>query len=107
VFVDTFQLWGTENLLADIARAAGRIFGVHVADSPERLRAREDRLVPGEGVIPLRELLGAIHTTGYAGRYDVELMSQELWASDYDDVLRRCAQGLTDLLLSLEEAPAP
>lgn len=102
VFVDLFQLSETPNLLDDIRASAGRLFGVHVADAPRELRWREDRFVPGEGVLPLRDMLAAIVDAGYDGWFDVEIMSRELWASDYDALLHRCAQGLTDLLLDVE-----
>ena len=73
VFVDTWQLWETPNLLSEIPHAAGRIYGLHVADSPATLRSNEDRFVPGEGVIPLVEIVGAVLDTGYDGWIDVEL----------------------------------
>jgi sugar phosphate isomerase/epimerase len=102
VFVDTWQLWETPDLLSEIPRAAGRIYGLHVADSPAALRSNEDRFVPGEGVIPLAEIVGAVLDTGYDGWIDVELMSRELWALDYHEVLPRCARGITGVLEAVE-----
>lgn len=102
VFVDTWQLWETPELLSEIPRAAGRIYGLHVADSPATLRSNEDRFVPGEGVIPLVEIVGAVLDTGYDGWIDVELMSRELWALDYHEVLTRCAAGITGVLEAVE-----
>jgi sugar phosphate isomerase/epimerase len=102
VFIDTWQLWETPDLLREIPRAAGRIYGLHVADSPAALRSNEDRSVPGEGVIPLVEIVGAVFDAGYDGWIDVELMSRELWALDYHDVLARCATGITGVLEAVE-----
>ena len=102
VFVDTWQLWETPDLFSEIPRAAGRIYGLHVADSPATLRSNEDRFVPGEGVIPLVEIVGAVLDTGYDGWIDVELMSRELWALDYHDVLARCSTGITGILEAVE-----
>ena len=102
VFFDTWQLGGTPDLLTDIARAAGRIYGLHVADSPPTLRSNEDRFVPGEGVLPLVEIVGAVLDAGYDGWIDVELMSRELWALDYRDVLARCRAGITGVLEAVE-----
>jgi len=106
VFVDTWQLWETPDLLAEIARSAGRIYGLHVADSPPALRSNEDRFVPGEGVIPLAEIVGAVLDTGYDGFIDVELMSRELWELDYHEVLARCAAGITNVLEAVEARDA-
>lgn len=105
IFFDTFQLHETPDLFAEIEASKGRIFGVHVADSPAYLRSREDRSIPGEGVLALGKMLRAVIDAGYDGWFDIELMSRELWSSNYEDVLERCARGLTDLLLSLEEGP--
>ena len=102
VFVDTWQLWENPDLLSEIARSAGRIYGLHVADSPETLRSNEDRFVPGEGVIPLAEIVGAVLDTGYDGWIDIELMSRELWKLDYRDVLARCKTGITGVLEAVE-----
>lgn len=102
VFVDTWQLWETPDLFEEIRRAAGRIHGLHVADSPSIVRSNEDRVVPGEGVIPLVEIVGAVLDAGYDGWIDVELMSRELWALDYHDVLARCATGITAVLRAVE-----
>ena len=102
MFVDTWQLWQTPDLLREIASAAGRIYGFHLADSPQTLRSNEDRFVPGEGVIPLVEIVSAVLDAGYDGFVDVELMSQELWTHDYDDLLARCAAGATGILAAAE-----
>jgi len=106
VFVDTWQLWETPNLLTEIASSAGRIYGLHVADSPPTLRSNEDRFVPGEGVIPLVEIVGAALDAGYDGFIDVELMSRELWGLDYHDVLARCAAGITVVIDAVEARDA-
>jgi sugar phosphate isomerase/epimerase len=90
--------------MSEIARSSGLIYGLHVADSLATPRSREDRLIPGTGVIPLVEIVGAVLDAGYDGWIDVELMSRELWALDYPDVLDRCAAGITEVLLAVEAA---
>ena len=102
VFIDTWQLRETPDMLSEIRCAAGRIYGLHVADSPATLRSNEDRFVPGEGVDPLVEIVGAVLDTGYDGWIDVEIMSRELWALDYHDVLSRCSAGITAILEAVE-----
>lgn len=72
VFPDSFHLWRTGTLLEDIERAGPRIFGFHLRDGvPDDDHA--DRL-PGEGEIPLREVVRAVEATGYRGTYDSEYM---------------------------------
>jgi len=72
VYVDTFHLWRTGTLLDDIDRAGDRIFGVHVNDwEPGDDHANR---LPGDGVIPLADVVRAIEATGYRGTYDNEYM---------------------------------
>lgn len=71
VYPDTFHLWRTGTLLEDIERAGSRIFGVHLND------ARGDEphnCLPGDGDLPLVDIVKAIEATGYTGTYDNELM---------------------------------
>lgn len=71
VYPDTFHLWRTGTLLEDIQRAGSRILGVHLNDA----RPGEDHnCLPGEGELPLVEIVRAIEATGYRGTYDNELM---------------------------------
>jgi sugar phosphate isomerase/epimerase len=88
LFFDTDHLYESPNLFSDIAMAGDRIFCVHLNDMPAAPGPGIDRRVLGDGVIPLSEIISAIESTGYQGFYDVEIMSDEVWKSDYDVLLR-------------------
>ena len=98
VCMDTFQVWRgdpeREVVIDEIVEAAPHTKIVQVADSRVEPLSREDRLVPGEGVLPLEGMLGALFATGYDGWLAVEIMSTELWQTDYDDLLERCRVGM-------------
>lgn len=102
VYPDTFHLWRTGTLLEDIERAGSRIFGVHVNDAVEG-DDHANRL-PGEGELPLAEIVRAIEATGYAGTYDNEYMYEPALVSDAPEefapatVVRRCADAMVTLL---------
>jgi len=86
-----------------IHAAAGRIYGVHVADRREPTRNDFDRVLPGDGVLPLPELLDVIGGTGYDGWYDVEIFSDEtfpdsLWTLPAGEVARRARESLERVL---------
>jgi sugar phosphate isomerase/epimerase len=102
VCTDTFQVWRGENerelVMAEIVEAAPHTLIVQVADSLFEPRSKEDRLVPGEGVLPLEEMLGALFATGYDGWLAVEIMSTELWRGDYDELLDRCHVGMRGVI---------
>lgn len=73
VYVDTFHLCRTGTLFEDIERAGDRIFGVHLNDAVEG-DDHANRL-PGEGELPLVDVVRAVEATGYAGTYDNEFMA--------------------------------
>ena len=61
-------------------------------------RSFADRHVVGEGEIPTATLLRAIHETGYGGPYTLEIFSDEvpdsLWDDDLSKVIRDSRGGL-------------
>jgi sugar phosphate isomerase/epimerase len=72
---DSWHLWNTPMLLDDIEAHAHRFVGVHIADWREPTRGWADRVLPGDGVAPLGEILGALERAGWDGYYDLELFS--------------------------------
>ncbi len=77
--LDTFHLAVSRTAREDIARLPGEAIGlVHLSDAlttgkaPEEL-TDEDRVLPGEGGLPLVEILQAIRCTGYQGPISVEV----------------------------------
>jgi sugar phosphate isomerase/epimerase len=74
---DTWHLWNTDAVLADIERECHRFVGVHVADWREPTRSWADRVLPGDGVADLPAILGALDRAGWDGFYDVEIFSDD------------------------------
>ena len=70
---DTWHLWDTPGVLEDIRRYADRFAGVHVNDWREPTRSWADRLPPGEGVMDLPAIFGALEAASYDGWYDLEI----------------------------------
>ena len=95
VYPDSFHLWRTGTLLEDVERAAGRIFGVHLNDAV----AGDDNhnRLPGEGELPLVEIVRAIEATGYRGTYDNELMDPSL-GLEPAEIVDRCARAMVAVL---------
>ena len=93
LFFDTDHLWQSKDLLRDIERAGPLIYGVHINDMPAVPGPGIDRRLLGQGVIPLHEILSAIEATGYRGYYDVEIMSEQVWAMDPHEVLDALKAG--------------
>jgi sugar phosphate isomerase/epimerase len=97
ICLDLWNVWQNADI-ADAIRACGdRTFVVQLSDwrTP---RSYQDRLIVGEGEIPLPPLLRAIHESGYRGPYVVEIFSGDvpdsLWKGDLDDIIRASRTGL-------------
>jgi sugar phosphate isomerase/epimerase len=85
---DTWQLWDTPQLFEEIELYADRIVAVHVGDWREPTRGWCDRALPGEGVIDLAGILGALEASGWQGFYELEVFSDDgTFGNDYEDSL--------------------
>lgn len=95
--LDLWNVWQDAGIEGEIRRAGDRIFVLQVSDW--RLpRSSGDRLIPGQGAIPLGNLLRIVHETGYRGACTVEIFSQDvpdsLYERDLRAVLQDCRAGL-------------
>jgi sugar phosphate isomerase/epimerase len=85
---DVWHLWDTPHLLDDVREHASRIVGVHVNDWRDPTRGWNDRVLPGDGVIDLPRIFGALDAGGYDGWYDLEVFSDDgTFENDYEDSL--------------------
>jgi sugar phosphate isomerase/epimerase len=97
ICLDLWNVWQNAGI-EDAIRAGGdRTFVVQLSDwrTP---RSYQDRLIVGQGEIPLPPLLRAIHESGYRGPYAVEIFSgnvpDSLWKGDLAAVIRASRDGL-------------
>lgn len=96
---DIWNSWQDAHVEEEIKRAGDRIFVLQVSDW--RIpRSSMDRLIPGDGVVPIGRLLHAVDATGYAGACTVEIFSADvtdaLYDTDLEEVIRRSKKGLED-----------
>jgi 2-keto-myo-inositol isomerase len=78
-----------------------RVAMVHLNDAPAK-PPREiedaDRVLPGEGVIRLQEVLAALRSRGYRGPWSLETFNPGYWEEDPASVARRGWEALERLL---------
>ena len=78
-----------------------RIAMVHLNDAPAK-PPREiedaDRVLPGEGVIRLQQMLEALRSRGYPGPWSLETFNPGYWEEDPASVARRGWEALDRLL---------
>jgi sugar phosphate isomerase/epimerase len=88
VAVDVYHVWWDPEVEAQIARAAGRILGLHVSDwlvpPPDHLLGRG---YMGDGVIDIAHLRACVESAGYSGPIEVEIFNQKVWDTPGEQVL--------------------
>ncbi|MBE7218213.1 MAG: sugar phosphate isomerase/epimerase [Caulobacteraceae bacterium] len=95
--LDYWNIWQNADVEAAIARAGDRIFTTQASDwrTPKSFA---DRIVPGEGAIPLARLIAATRKAGFKGPYVVEIFSMDvddsLYDTDMDAMIDRCRSGM-------------
>lgn len=107
VLVDFFHVWDSHDVYRQIERAAGKIKGVHVADSVAYPRSMVDRLPPGEGIADIPQLIAAVAATGYDGWYCCEVVSDDgalgygaypdsVWKRPAREIAAACVTGFKE-----------
>jgi 2-keto-myo-inositol isomerase len=56
-----------------------------------------DRVLPGEGIIPLPDLIAAIEAGGYTGSFSIEMFNADLWAMTAAQAAKLCYDSLLPL----------
>lgn len=99
ICLDFWNSWQDADVEEEITRAGSRIFVLQVSDwrTP---RSSGDRLVPGDGIVPIGKLLRAVYETNYRGACSIEIFSQDvpdsLYKADLNEVILRSKKGLED-----------
>ena len=97
ICLDCWNIWQNADIHADIEACGSKIFVVQISDwrTP---RSFLDRLVPGQGEIPLPAFLKSVHAAGFRGAYSVEIFSSgvpdALWDGDLERVITDSRAGM-------------
>jgi len=93
ISLDTFHFYMGGSRLEDVARIPpGRLYGIHVnscPDIPKTQLTDKDRLPPGLGTLPFKEILDASRDQGYQEQLSVEILHDDYWQMDAETALRR------------------
>jgi len=108
LLLDSFLMFMGVFDIEEIARVpAERIYTVHISDAPAnkekaQLDMLKDRLFPGDGVIPLKELCSAVKATGYDGWFTIEIFNPDYLGIEPIVIGERSINCLTKLMQSAE-----
>lgn len=87
---DTYHLWREPRLLERIPELTPLTGVVQISDSRRAPQTESDRCFPGEGRIPLNDIVRAFQQAGYDGYFDVQVWSDEGWAKSTEEVSQLC-----------------
>lgn len=80
----TCHMADAPDLLSRIPDIVPHVASVHVSDVS---LTGTSQVVPGNGRLPLPQILRAFDAAGYRGAYELNIWSERVWASDYSTVL--------------------
>jgi sugar phosphate isomerase/epimerase len=71
---------------------------VQISDGRVGSLTTPDRLVPGDGDIPLARRVGELLAAGYTGAFEIEMVGPRIEAEGYEPAIRRAIAYVSDLL---------
>src|SRR6266508_710931 len=101
VCMEVNACWAERGLGDTITAGADRLRLVQVSDFAVGTLSTPNRLVPGDGDIPLERILGQVLAAGYEGCFDLELIGPRIDDEGYDSACRRSIDRLTEMLDAL------
>jgi sugar phosphate isomerase/epimerase len=107
VCLDVFHWWTGPSKLSDFdALTDGNLMHVQVCDlsgTPREFASDSDRILPGDGDLPLESVMRRLRESGYSGYVSLELFNPQLWQAKIHQVWEL---GYTSLRRTVGELPA-
>jgi 2-keto-myo-inositol isomerase len=100
--IDSFHFYAGGSSLESIeALNPERLFIFHINDAEARPREElqdSHRLLPGLGILPLKEIVGALHHIGYKRVASVEIFRPEYWERDPLELARAAHLATSNII---------
>jgi sugar phosphate isomerase/epimerase len=90
--------WAERAFGETVARAGSRLVHVQVSDARVGSLTTPDRLVPGDGDIPIASRIEALLDTGYRGAFEIEMVGPSIEDEGYEPAIRRAVAWLDPVL---------
>jgi sugar phosphate isomerase/epimerase len=94
--------WAERGLAETIRAGVDRILLVQVSDFKVGTIASSQRLVPGDGDVPITRILRHVIDAGYSGVFDLELIGAAITSEGYDTAVPRAVDALGTLLTDVD-----
>jgi sugar phosphate isomerase/epimerase len=102
VCMEVNACWAERGLADTIIAGADTLALVQVSDFAVGTLSTPNRLVPGDGDIPLERILGQVVAAGYDGCFDLELIGPRIDDEGYAAAARRGIDRLAAMLTTLD-----
>ncbi len=100
--IDSFHFYAGESTMESIGSVdPDKIFVFHINDAEDLPRQQlqdSHRLLPGLGILPLKEMVRAFNHIGYAGVASVEIFRPEYWEQDPFELAREARLAMENVL---------
>ena len=97
VVLELNNAWIERHLDANLRTRTARIAVVQVSDFKVGTLRASERVMIGDGDIPLRRLLHALAAAGYDGWYDIEVLGPAIEAAGYEAVIPQALTRFREL----------
>jgi len=102
ITIDCFHFYASNSKISDLKKADGKkIFCFHVDDSKEKPLNEltdDDRVWPGDGVLPFNAIMPVIKEIGYKGVASIELFNPDYWKLGADETVSTAKQKLDSII---------
>jgi sugar phosphate isomerase/epimerase len=98
IVFDTFHFGRSDQVLESLERLTCQVDLVQLSDSMDETSDAYDRLLPGEGDLPLADFLAVLRENGFTGDVDVQVWSDAVWKQPVRDVLSAIRSQVDQLL---------
>jgi sugar phosphate isomerase/epimerase len=93
--------WAERGLAETIQNGIDAITIVQLSDYEIGTKSTPNRLVPGDGDIPMERIVGQVLAAGYPGPFDLELIGPRIDEEGYESSSKRAVEYVGDLLTTL------
>jgi len=99
VCLELNSCWAERGFVVTLLRAQPRLAHVQLSDARVGSLTTPDRLVPGDGDIPLGRRIGEILAVGYAGAFEIEMVGPRIESEGYEPAIRRAIAHVSGMIL--------
>lgn len=90
--LDVYHAAAEPDLVARLPELVPHLAVVQLGDGEFPGRSPYDRCLPGDGEVPLGDVVQTLVEAGYGGTYEIALWSRALWRMDGDELIEECLE---------------